>query len=613
MANKIELKSISELLGMNFFIPSYQRGYRWTKQQVEDLLNDINNFQFEQIIGSEEETWYSLQPLVVKRKDEAWEVIDGQQRLTTIYLILRELSASSVLNMEISYETRKETKLKEITKASKPCNIDEYFMIEALETISKFRSNCKFDKGRFIDNLINHCKIIWYEVKEDEKEVFKRLNSGKISLSNAELVKALLLKKENFLNDSNDIISLKQLEIAGEWDRMEQFLNKKSFWFFINPEPESSKYEATHIDFILEYALRCRKNENEIADFDEEITKNPYFIFYILNKQIAEDIQGYKNGWNEIQATYRTIKSWYENRELYHYIGYLMNQKNENKQQILIDLLSIAKDKNKKDFIEELKTRCRRSLLKNKVEIILSELSYGNQNDSIHNVLLLFNLATIQKQDKENSRYPFDKHYESTKKGWSLEHIHAQKEQQAKWTKEDVGYIKTSLLLISTDKNRETLKELSDKLSDELDKELCKVVVGCFMGYDAKQNEDGTFYTDFEKDDSLKNIALLQGNKNSQLNNKMYFEKRRIIAEYEQGENNDINFLPVCTRNVFFKHYSTSSVNPLMWDEKDGNDYLNAIINTTAKYLDMEILISDSENDENNKIGLKLKEETNNE
>ena len=36
--NKIELKSVSELLGMKFFIPSYQRGYRWTEQQVKDLF-----------------------------------------------------------------------------------------------------------------------------------------------------------------------------------------------------------------------------------------------------------------------------------------------------------------------------------------------------------------------------------------------------------------------------------------------------------------------------------------------------------------------------------------------------------------------------------------------
>ena len=42
--NKIELKSVNELLGMNFFIPSYQRGYRWTDLQIENLLNYIFEF-----------------------------------------------------------------------------------------------------------------------------------------------------------------------------------------------------------------------------------------------------------------------------------------------------------------------------------------------------------------------------------------------------------------------------------------------------------------------------------------------------------------------------------------------------------------------------------------
>ena len=65
MENNIELKSVSELLGMKFFIPSYQRGYRWTEQQVMDLLNDI--WEFSQKKTSE---FYCLQPLVVKRKDD---------------------------------------------------------------------------------------------------------------------------------------------------------------------------------------------------------------------------------------------------------------------------------------------------------------------------------------------------------------------------------------------------------------------------------------------------------------------------------------------------------------------------------------------------------------
>ena len=99
--NKIELKSVRELLGMKFFIPNYQRGYRWTEQQVLDLLNDIRDFSF---IKRKDYEYYCLQPLVVRTMaekdkmlndldlDETWyEVIDGQQRLTTLYMILTAL------------------------------------------------------------------------------------------------------------------------------------------------------------------------------------------------------------------------------------------------------------------------------------------------------------------------------------------------------------------------------------------------------------------------------------------------------------------------------------------------------------------------------------------
>ena len=54
--NIIELKSISDLLGLKFFIPSYQRGYRWNEQQIEDLLNDINDFRPESVNNSDKGT-----------------------------------------------------------------------------------------------------------------------------------------------------------------------------------------------------------------------------------------------------------------------------------------------------------------------------------------------------------------------------------------------------------------------------------------------------------------------------------------------------------------------------------------------------------------------------
>lgn len=63
MSGAINLKSIYELLGLNFFIPSYQRGFRWTEQQVKDLLEDILNFTRNSHDTCE---FYCLQPAVVK-------------------------------------------------------------------------------------------------------------------------------------------------------------------------------------------------------------------------------------------------------------------------------------------------------------------------------------------------------------------------------------------------------------------------------------------------------------------------------------------------------------------------------------------------------------------
>ena len=99
--NNISIKTINDLLKSNFFIPSYQRGYRWTEQQVTDLLNDINEFSPKEIPNTNEKTWYCLQPIVVKQKDEnEWDVIDGQQRLTTTFLILHYLNQGYIANRQ---------------------------------------------------------------------------------------------------------------------------------------------------------------------------------------------------------------------------------------------------------------------------------------------------------------------------------------------------------------------------------------------------------------------------------------------------------------------------------------------------------------------------------
>ena len=79
MGNNIilETKFVADISG-SFYIPSYQRGYRWSETEVVRLLDDIYQN------GKKN---YCLQPVVVRKKEDQYELIDGQQRLTTLYLI----------------------------------------------------------------------------------------------------------------------------------------------------------------------------------------------------------------------------------------------------------------------------------------------------------------------------------------------------------------------------------------------------------------------------------------------------------------------------------------------------------------------------------------------
>ena len=87
----IDFYSVKKLLGMQFYIPSYQRGYRWTENEVLALLNDLSEYADSKKLARNVSKFYCLQPLVIKKQGSKYEVIDGQQRLTTIYLILKAL------------------------------------------------------------------------------------------------------------------------------------------------------------------------------------------------------------------------------------------------------------------------------------------------------------------------------------------------------------------------------------------------------------------------------------------------------------------------------------------------------------------------------------------
>ena len=522
--------------------------------------------------------------------------------------------------MSLKYQTRPKSEkfLSDIKKdqvdSNVDSNIDFHFMLETKKTVENWSGN----KLNLVKKLKDNCKVIWYKTDDDAYEVFKRLNSGKISLSNAELVKALLLKDDNFVGLDYDALKLKQLEMAGEWDRLEQTLHDDSFWYFINPEPEDARFNCTRIDFLLEWILRCAKSDKGefLYNVDSEVKRNEYYIFSKFSELIKKD--GYSELWKRIQKYFRTIKSWYDNREYYHYVGYLMNLKGEDKKSTLRTLLC-GSDKTKDEFLESIKKMCRATIgIKDKVRRVDCDVwEYGTKNNKynneIHNILLLFNIATTQNQISEVSRYPFDKHFQAAKRKWSLEHIHAQNEKRKEnWTEDELEKLKSYVSkcrYINTKEDDKT--NIAEKFSQTLtlenikDENIYRIAIGALMGIPIKKDGETISLTkDFEKDDHLTNMALLQGDKNAALNNKTYPEKREKLAEYENVEKASM-FVPVCTRNVFFKHYSPNSTNPLFWDEQAGLEYVSAMMKVVAAYLGLEAIVPT--NGDNN-YGLKTKE-----
>jgi hypothetical protein len=216
-------------------------------------LNDIKEFS-----DVNKNTWYCLQPIVVKKNENKWDVIDGQQRLTTIYLILHYLNQQSeedrIKPFELDFETREgsahylenELGKKEVDET----NIDYFHISVAYQTIKEWFKENKVGE-RFKSVFYEDIKIIWYEVSsnEDSIEIFTRINSGKIPLTNAELIKALFLNSSNFVDSDEVVLGLIQREIASEWDRIEIALQDDSFWYFINEKDNNS---ATRIDFIFD-------------------------------------------------------------------------------------------------------------------------------------------------------------------------------------------------------------------------------------------------------------------------------------------------------------------------------------------------------------------------
>lgn len=601
--NKIELKSVNELLGMKFFIPSYQRGYRWTEQQVKDLLNDI--WEFSQKKKHETE-FYCLQPLVVKRKDDdvlnsikaatsieevetllkgSWEVIDGQQRLTTLFIILSVLEEKSLYSIE--YETRDDSKdfLKNIDERKKNENIDYYHIYQSKQTISSWFNNDEEKKAKFKNILLNSVKFIWYEsVDEDPIKVFTRLNIGKISLTNAELIKALFLNRSNFGEKDLEHLKLRQQEIASEWDNIEYTLQNDEFWLFLH---EKGYDRPTRIDFIFD--LICERNSLNLGEeLYKSLGNDDYKTFRYFYEYFKSGSSNIEDCWKEVKRYFQTFKEWFDDLELYHYVGYLI----EYKYSISEFVSEWHSSKEKDSFVKYLKAEINKKI-KGCPALDFQYKEDGSDKGKCKPILLFQNIQTVINQNKNNLSnedyklgvfYKFPFHLYKLE-SWDVEHINSNTTND----EEDADTQKEWLLnvyLSADDDTQQKIRSYFESTEDEKGKlfEEVKQII--------PQNEEWTP----EEKNRIWNYTLLDSSTNRSYGNTIFSGKRRVIIGKDKGELIAIpkiskdgklqlgekkkaksSFVPPCTKQVFMKYYSATMSNANYWTKVDAEGYLNDI------------------------------------
>jgi chaperonin cofactor prefoldin len=558
-------KTIGELLDDKFFIPSYQRGYRWTKRQVEDLLNDVWDFITKP--GKKENEWYCLQPIVVKKTNSHYEVLDGQQRLTTIFLILKHLERfieSERKCFEIEFETRNtelinsKEFLQEIdakTVIESKTNIDYFHIFQAYEKIKDWFQE-KANRGersissKFITPFLESTKVIWYEVASDKDaiEIFTRINMGKIPLTNAELIKALFLNSSNFPNSESEEIRLRQLEIASEWDRIEYSLQNEELWYFINNSENELPTRIEHIFNIM-------KNIEDVQNGNDQ-----YSTFRFFSEKFKTNTKDeIDNNWKEIKRIFQTIEEWFSDRELYHKVGFLITSGEK-----ITDLLIDAKSSQKNDFKKLLDLKISEKIKCNNLE----GLEYGDGR--IKNILLLHNIQTMLSNKNETSRFPFDRF---KKENWDIEHIHAVATEMPKNKQHRIDWLNNSKEYINDDEK--LTSSISDFVSSYDEKikenpESFDELANSVLEYYSKKSNIETDIND------LSNLVLLDSGTNRSYKNAVFPAKRKTIINKEK----EGTFIPVCTKNVFLKYYTPDLEQMTFWDESDRKYYFENI-NTT--------------------------------
>lgn len=584
-------KLLKDVVGFSYVIGSYQRGYRWDEVNVRELLEDIfedklvedyrfpkNNYMDENEVITElnscvRDTEYCLQPLVLKKNDSGYSVIDGQQRLTTLYIIMKALCSVSdkkfPIKFSIEYKSREKSKefLQTLSDESESTNIDAAYILQAYLFAKKWflERNMAFielldenfvecDESRLVSAfatylykiLLEKTKFIWDEIDESsadmnkkEQKIFADRNTGRLELTDSELIKSLFMNPEYY---GKGEVNLKdrQTLISEIWDIYENELHNDELWKFL---PISSSVRAeyellTRIDAI--FLLLIKKNNIEPNQYEENS------LFKAVKQWIDSEIEDaldteedvdkvsasvMVSAWRKVCDLFDGIKELYDNNELYNLFSlYKMIEADEGK--ILSKYLEVlASAKNARSVI--IKDAVCELLFADGIAATVKKVRYPE--GSIVNILVAHNVAITNSSNPIN-RFGFHFFDEITGK-WDREHIYSTNE----------GYIEKASL-------EEKVKLL--EIFSEQENNIYKKYVEALYDIDIDEMQGEVEEKDFAD----------QCFKNSKNRYDMYFDIWRYFKLRE------------LTRDLLFKYNVSARISDILSSEHfdtEANDFLH--------------------------------------
>lgn len=550
-----EIFNDSQLKQIYYNIPDYQRGYEWGENNVRLLLEDLKKLLDKIYISDtdkflDDKLFYCLQHITIISKDngEYYNVVDGQQRLTTIAIILAYFGKADLLKGKLKYSSREDTGeflnneiftrkyWEQNDKEEDVKHKDEFYIRAAanmVQTWDKEQTWNSNQRKRYIEILLNRTKLIVNVVSGNEEMIFANINGAKAELDGADLLRAVQIthsskeKYEITHSDNSNEVNEYRVKMGMLLDEINNWCGQKDVRTFLGRFLKDDSFDKSGFNeklYPINYLYRMMYEMHPDNNMPFE------FRFFEYGLDIKGNGVGDDN-WEmyiELKRIYGFVRDWYESDEIYHYLSYLFSNFKSK-----VNFVAIYKtwenSKGKLSFITELKKEISKYILeiyssdgenneepaKEKLKNDLANLSFSwyHNKESLVKILILLDVIYSCK-----SKYRLPINY-FVSKGEDIEHIGCQtpNEEDLNNREKWLEYIK-KLNDYKFDIDKGRLDEWWEKLLKEQE-----VIDDVTSNIIDELNSYGL--------NSIGNLVLLHSSQNRSYRNASFNTKKSIIIE----------------------------------------------------------------------------------